>query len=115
MQYGLLTAVMNRVKIIDMPHLRQRNALMELKKKLKFSRVVSIQGARQTGKSVLARDIFDHGYYVTLDKNSIRTDAKERTGVFLESLRQSAAQTTVVIDEAQKVPELFDEIKSIVD
>jgi predicted AAA+ superfamily ATPase len=98
-----------------MPHLRQRYALNALIRKLKFSRVVSIQGARQTGKSVLARDIFDQGYYVTLDKSSVRIEAKERTGVFLETIKQSADQRSVVIDEAQKVPELFDEIKSFVD
>ena len=98
-----------------MPHMRERSALVVLKKKLKFSRVVSIQGARQTGKSVLARDLFDQGVYVTLDRAQTRHEASERPGTFLEVLREKAHQKTIVIDEAQKVPQIFDEIKSIVD
>lgn len=98
-----------------MPHLRARFALERLEKKLRFSRVVSIQGARQTGKSVLARELFGSGLYVTFDKNSIKEEAQDRIGVFLESLKEKAGGRTIVIDEAQKVPALFDEIKAVVD
>jgi uncharacterized protein len=99
-----------------MPHLRTRFALDILKKKLKFSRIVSIQGARQTGKSVLARDLFQSGIYTTLDQSKVRSEALERPEVFIETLRQKAvSKETVVIDEAQKAPPLFDEIKSVVD
>jgi predicted AAA+ superfamily ATPase len=98
-----------------MPHLRSRFALNPLKKKLKFSRVVSVQGARQTGKSVLARDLFKNGYYVTFDRANERIEAEGRIGVYLHELQESASKKTIVIDEAQKVPILFDQIKSIVD
>ena len=40
-----------------MPHLRNRLVLPKLLKLLKFFPVVAIQGARQTGKSFLAREI----------------------------------------------------------
>ncbi len=98
-----------------MPHVRNRIAIKRLEKKLKFSRVVSIQGARQTGKSVLARNLFTNGYYVTFDKAQERDDASDRIGTYLEELRLRAGDKTIVIDEAQKVPALFDQIKSIVD
>lgn len=98
-----------------MPHLRQRIALKRLKQKLNFSRVVSIQGARQTGKSVLARDLLANKTYVTLDDASTREEAKSRTSYFLEELRQQNEDFTIVIDEAQKAPVLFDQIKTIVD
>jgi len=98
-----------------MPHLRKRWLLSRLKKKLGFSRIVSIQGARQTGKSVLARDLFDAGLYTTLDKSAVKNEAENRTGAFLESLQNQADGKTIVIDEAQKVPQLFDEIKAVVD
>lgn len=98
-----------------MPHLRNRLALERIKKKLKFSRVVSIQGARQTGKSVLAKDLFKDGIYVTFDKAEEREEAEARVGVYLSELHERAKQGTIVIDEAQKVPKIFDQIKSIVD
>jgi hypothetical protein len=40
-----------------MPHARPRLAVKSLKKKLRYFRVVSLQGARQTGKSFLAREL----------------------------------------------------------
>jgi predicted AAA+ superfamily ATPase len=40
-----------------MPHGRKRHVLPLLLKKLTFNPVVAIQGARQTGKSFLARDL----------------------------------------------------------
>lgn len=104
------------VIILVMAHLRSRQAQALLQRKLKFSRVVSIQGARQTGKSVLARDLFSNGIYTTLDQSKAREEALVRSGVFIETLVQRAdRKKTIVIDEAQKAPPLFDEIKSVVD
>jgi len=98
-----------------MAHPRNRIALLRLKKKLNFSRVVTIQGARQTGKSFLASKLFHGGIYTTLDKKEVKDAAQKRPGTFLLDLQTKANNKTVVIDEAQKVPELFDEIKSVVD
>jgi predicted AAA+ superfamily ATPase len=98
-----------------MTHPRDRIALKRLKKKLKFSRVVTIQGARQTGKSFLASRLFHGGVYTTLDKKEIKDAAEKRPGTFLLDLQAKANNKTIVIDEAQKVPALFDEIKSVVD
>ena len=98
-----------------MPHLRPRDALPLLKKKLSFSPVVSIQGARQTGKSTLARDVLKDQYYLTLDRPALLNQAKTSTEVFLEEARSQADGKLVVIDEAQKAPPLFDLIKYFVD
>lgn len=40
-----------------MPHLRERFILKIIESKLKFAPVFALQGARQTGKSFLAREI----------------------------------------------------------
>jgi len=51
-----------------MPHNRNRFVLSRLKEKLKFARVVTVQGARQTGKSFMVKELFKQGTYTTLDK-----------------------------------------------
>ncbi len=99
-----------------MPHLRKRYVLKKLLKKLKFFPVVSIQGARQTGKSVLARDLLVSYLkpleYLTFDDLSTRKEAETSPRTLLTSHSQSEP---LVIDEAQKVPEIFDAIKFQVD
>lgn len=99
-----------------MPHLRQRQVFQKLLKRLKYFRVVAIQGARQTGKSILAREILAqkiaHTRYFTFDLASVATHAKERPQTFLE---ENSDAKTLIIDEAQKVPGIFDAIKFVVD
>ena len=99
-----------------MPHQRQRLLTEILFEKLKFSPVVAIQGARQTGKSFIAREILrkklPNAVYVTLDRPDDRALAKQAPVSFLQKY---AGQSPLIIDEAQKVPELFDTIKYIVD
>jgi predicted AAA+ superfamily ATPase len=98
-----------------MPHSRKRHALAILKKKLKFSRVATIQGARQCGKSFLARELLEVGHYETFDRARVKEEAEKRIGSFLEELQVRAKGKTIVLDEAQKVTKVFDEIKAIVD
>lgn len=98
-----------------MPHLRNRDALPLLRKKLSFSPVLSIQGARQTGKSTLARDVLHGQHYLTLDRPSALAQARTSTEIFLEEARTQAEGRLLVIDEAQKAPILFDAIKYLVD
>ena len=98
-----------------MPHLRKRYATPLLNTKLGFSPVVSIQGARQTGKSTLAREILDKQQYITLDRPSIKDLAQENPEIFLEEQRLQAQGKVLVIDEAQKAPRIFDQIKYLVD
>jgi uncharacterized protein len=74
--------------------------------------VVLIVGARQTGKSTLARHLVsERGYdYVTLDALQALGAARNDPRAFLAGLGER-----VVIDEVQRAPDLFLPIKEIVD
>jgi predicted AAA+ superfamily ATPase len=99
-----------------MPHRRARYIYPILLDKLRFSPVVSIQGARQTGKTFLAREFITRtqteASYVTFDRQSDRELADSASEAFLEKY---ANQSPLIIDEAQKVPKIFDAIKYMVD
>lgn len=99
-----------------MPHLRKRHCLPILLKKLTFSPVVAVQGARQTGKSVLVRDILPgkvHDLqFCTFDSPTTLDLAMTRPESFLAQFESDAV---VAIDEAQKVPAIFDVVKLRVD
>lgn len=99
-----------------MSHLRFRHILPPLLTRLRFSPVVAIQGARQTGKSILAREILckrlKSASYFTLDEKKIRDFVSSNPETFLE---QNSESVPLVIDEAQKAPDLFDAVKAAVD
>jgi predicted AAA+ superfamily ATPase len=99
-----------------MPHLRTRYALAKLKKKLKFARVVAIQGPRQCGKSILATRLLEgdglQPEVVRFDDSRIRLFARNNPDLFL--LEHQKAHP-LILDEAQKAPEIFDAIKLRVD
>ncbi len=98
-----------------MPHLRNRLILHPVQKLLRFWPVISLLGPRQCGKSTFLRDLLfksTHSFdWVTLDKKADRKLANDNPELFLNRFEKS----TLVIDEAHKAPELFDEIKSKVD
>lgn len=100
---------------MSIAHPRKRHCSELLKQKIKFSPVVSIQGARQVGKSYLAchllPDLLKDTVYVTLDEKDNRKFADENPNSFLKQHKSKH----LIIDEVQKSPDLFDEIKSIVD
>ncbi len=95
--------------------LRKRHAIEQLKRKLRFSPVVTLQGVRQSGKSTLARELLENQIYTTLDRAPIREQAQTRTESWIEELRVQAESAVIVIDEAQKAPAVFDQIKYVVD
>lgn len=99
-----------------MPHARQRHAFAQLKKKLGFFRVVSLQGPRQSGKSFLARNLLPallRSYrYETFDERSHRQTAEENPDSFLARFD---GVKLLALDEAQKVPDIFDAVKLKVD
>ena len=72
--------------------------------------VVTVTGPRQSGKTTLCRKLFPEYNYVSLEKPDIRRRAQNDPNGFLEALRGRA-----IIDEAQRVPELFSYIQVIVD
>jgi predicted AAA+ superfamily ATPase len=78
---------------------------------LKNHRVVSISGARQTGKTTLAKQVVGKaGTIRSLDSKAMVDAAKEEPSEFIKN-----DKGTMVIDEIQKAPELLNEIKLAVD
>jgi hypothetical protein len=80
---------------------------------LKDSPVVFIQGARQTGKSTLARSLAAQGHaarYLTLDDAATLSAAQTDPAGFIAGL-----DGPVIIDEVQRAPALALAIKSAVD
>ncbi|MCI0392538.1 MAG: ATP-binding protein [Acidobacteria bacterium] len=80
---------------------------------VKETRVLLINGARQTGKTTLVQNLINSGYpaaYVTLDDiNALSAAGSDPTGF----IKQFTGP--VVIDEVQRAPELFLPIKAVVD
>lgn len=80
---------------------------------LKDTRVVVLLGARQVGKSTLTRYIAAHDVampLVSLDDATVRAAAGDDPGGFL-----AEAGRPLLVDEAQRAPDLLFEIKDIVD
>jgi predicted AAA+ superfamily ATPase len=93
-----------------MPHLRERTAVAPLLRLAQLWPVIGLTGLRQVGKSTLIRDLLRISNFVTLDDDDVKTDAQNAPKVFLAKYSRP-----LVIDEIQKVPKLFDAIKSEVD
>jgi predicted AAA+ superfamily ATPase len=79
---------------------------------LKVRRVVVISGARQTGKTTLAKQVLDvkKNPFRPLDMQQYLEAAKLDPSAFVHN-----TSGTMLIDEIQKAPELISEIKYIVD
>lgn len=91
----------------------ERKARPLLVDALSYSRVVFVQGARQVGKSTLARQVVESDHpavAVTLDDQVSRDAAAVDPHGFIAGLRGPA-----LIDEVQLVPDLLPAIKQAVD
>ena len=92
-----------------------RHLRVELEDALTYSRVVSIIGARQVGKTTLVRDIMQTGRFITLDDattlDAIENDPWEE----LKTLRAELEDAPLIVDEAQRSHQLPLAIKRIVD
>lgn len=71
--------------------------------------VVTLTGPRQSGKSTLVRHVFSQREYVSCEDPDIQVFARQDPRGFLHTYKNA------VIDEAQKVPELFSYMQTIVD
>ena len=71
---------------------------------------VAVTGPRQSGKTTLAKMVFPDKRYVSMDDRRMREIAASDPGDFLKAFPDGA-----IIDEAQKVPGLFDAVKLTVD
>jgi len=72
--------------------------------------VVTLTGPRQSGKTTLARATFPDYEYVSLEESESRLFAREDPKGFLRRY-----PGPVIIDEAQRVPEIFSDIQRSVD
>lgn len=72
--------------------------------------VVTLTGPRQSGKTTLSTAVFQDYDYVSLEETEYRTLAREDPRGFLARFSDR-----VVIDEAQRVPDLFSYIQTEVD
>ncbi|SER62688.1 ATP-binding protein [Corynebacterium cystitidis] len=77
------------------------------------SPLLVVQGARQVGKSTLLRQAFlpEEAVFTTMDDSSAATLAKADPRGFVEQ----SPEKTLVIDEAQRVPELALALKASID
>lgn len=75
-------------------------------------KAVMVVGARQVGKSTMLKHLAEgqNRAYVTMDDTQLRTFARSEPRLFLQTYRPP-----ILIDEVQKAPELFEEIKIICD
>jgi len=72
--------------------------------------VVAVMGPRQSGKTTLVRHIFSGRRYISLEDLELRTFAQNDPKGFLQSY-----DGEVIFDEAQRVPELFSYLQTLVD
>lgn len=73
-------------------------------------KAIALTGPRQSGKSTLARTAFPNKKYISLENPDIREAAMADTRGFLKNLAGGA-----IIDEAQRVPELFSYLQQVLD
>ena len=93
--------------------LLRRNLTNRLLEALSDTPVVLLHGARQTGKSTLVQDIsreLHPANYLTFDDATTMGAAKRDPLAFIE-----AYDGPIVLDEVQRVPEIFVAIKALVD
>jgi len=76
-----------------------------------FYPVLGITGPRQSGKTTLAKMLFPHLPYVSLENLDIRTQAQQDLRSFLANYRTTGA----IFDEVQHVPELLSYLQGVVD
>jgi predicted AAA+ superfamily ATPase len=72
--------------------------------------VIVLTGARQVGKSTTCKENYREMNYITLNRPLVRESARENPSLFFQ-----LNQPPIIIDEFQKVGEMFDYIKDIVD
>lgn len=78
----------------------------EIKNSFETYKAVLVTGARQVGKTKMLKEVFPNLKYIDLDDIFMEAKAKEDGTLFLENNKYP-----LIIDEVQRVPELFQGIK----
>lgn len=87
-----------------------RKSQRQLKKMAAKMPVISITGPRQSGKTTLAKQCFPKYRYVNLENPDTFEEAKSDPRLFLSQHKQG-----IIIDEVQRMPELFSYVQTIGD
>lgn len=88
----------------------KRKAEKALLKLAKDYKCVAVIGPRQSGKTTIVKRVFPNKPYISLENPDIRRFAIEDTRGFLKGYPEGA-----ILDEAQRVPELFSYLQQILD
>ncbi|TAH02300.1 MAG: ATP-binding protein [Sphingobacteriales bacterium] len=88
----------------------QRVSKIKLKQLASKFRVVAVVGPRQSGKTTLCRQVFPRKPYVSLENPDVADFATNDPNGFLKQFKNGA-----ILDEIQKLPQLFSYIQQIVD
>jgi len=97
-------------------HQRNRYLFPIILRKRTLWPVLGVLGPRQTGKSTLLRDQVTpkiDARYISFDRGEHRKRAEKSPDYFLSTI--AGADQPLIIDEVQKVPEIFDAVKAAVD
>ena len=89
---------------------RKRHAESTVKMLAKMFGGILVAGPRQVGKTTMLRKMTEDIGYVSLDDLVIRNSAQEQSGTFFKD-----NPPPVFVDEIQKAPGLFDQIKLYID
>lgn len=88
----------------------KRHAEQVVEKLAKMFGAILVTGPRQVGKTTMLQSITQNLTYATLDDLFLRASAQEESGTFFKDY-----PPPVFVDEIQKAPELFPQIKMILD
>ncbi len=88
----------------------KRNLIHSVKELLRYYPVVTLTGPRQSGKITLVKTLLPNYDYVTLENPDTKAFAESDPKGFLEQFKKGC-----IIDEIQRVPDLFSYIQGIVD
>ncbi len=89
---------------------RQQKELLQNISNGTFGRIIVLTGARQTGKTTLARRCFPNHAYISIEDPILRSGYANLTASQWNHLYPQA-----ILDEVQKAPTLFESIKSVYD
>lgn len=88
----------------------KRHAETTVGKLAKMFGAVLVAGPRQVGKTTMLQQLTSRINYVTLDDMIVRAAAREESGTFFKD-----NPPPVFVDEIQKAPVLFEQIKMLID
>ncbi len=88
----------------------RRHAEKTVDKLSRMFGAILVAGPRQVGKTTMLKEIIGNTSYVTLDDQIVRASAIEESGTFFKD-----NPPPVFVDEIQKAPVLFEQIKMMID